>query len=544
MQQQEWYWTMKPEKSILEQILNWLINLPGWLKNGVALIGLVVGFIVSFRSDMYLYSVVIVSLTIFYVIGLSSYIILKREPSPFGGKGAYKYYLFRPFAKFVLGGILLLTVVLLSFAQSREYVRYAVWGTPTIVPSPTPDFTDKLLEISSSWDRQCGDNVVILNDNDLPLIERAYYNFSKGNKEEYYTFRDRATTLDWYFATHGQSWEYSGLSLGLNSPPNITGTIILQNEIKVTANYLPVNDMVNIFTPFLPGCGGGGSASYFSPIHLFPGMNALSKNNKFDYFSIVPGEALYFTFYFVCDAPGVYNLIFGILYLYRGTNGEYEYLDNHSILCPKAFSVYEYWVDGHFQRYPGSPNYVESLPDDEEFGKLTKTGEYHVTGNGEYVENLDWLPKDKIPPLPFWRMTVFDNSFFLGTPTFIDDIKIESNRLDTYVIEFFTADYTDKINTSNNAYSIVLETEQHFFGGRYSVCVFDINPYPVMRDVQSGFVQVDIDGNSVTPFFKMDAECSEPSFEVTNGNHIVSVKFLRDETMGDAYFSIYFQYEK
>src|SRR6266508_2227026 len=101
---------MIPEKSILEQLLEWLKTLPTWLKNAIVITGLLAGFVVSFRADKYLYTVIVIGIGILYISGLATYILLKRDPSPFGGQGAYKYYQYRFLAKGVLIAMLVGTI--------------------------------------------------------------------------------------------------------------------------------------------------------------------------------------------------------------------------------------------------------------------------------------------------------------------------------------------------------------------------------------------------------------------------------------------------
>lgn len=546
---------MKSEKTVLEYLLEWIKNSPTWVKNLVTLIGLIAGVVVSFRNDKYLYTVIVIGLIYIYLLGVIIYILFKRDPSPFGGKGTYTYYKYRSVAQGFLIGLLISIVIILFSSQNRQYIGYAAWGTPTVAPSPTQDHTNKLFEVSSSWDKLCEHQVILLNDSDFPLIEKTYYDLGKGDMSKYWKLEDRYSPLNWTLRSTSQ-WTYSGLSLLLSGNSYLSSTVILKNEITVSVSSSPINNMTNILIPASGGCGGGAYADMFPPIHLFPGMNVLSKNDKFDYFSVAPSETLYFTFDFICESPGIYNLKFKIPYIYQDKHGEYEYLDNHSILCSKSYSVYEYLVDGTFQPRPSPPNSSifsleeNPLPGDETLGKLSKIGEYHLNNKGEFVESLDWLPKDKTPSVPFWRMTIFNNKNFEGTPSYVGNIKIENFRLNTYLIEFLSSGFDEGI-IPNNSYSILWEAKQHFFGGNYTVCVDDYNTYHYntseVDDIAGGTVQIDIDYQSVTPildsntsFVDSDANCVK-DFNVPNGDHTITIKFIKDDSLTrDAHFIVHF----
>ena len=143
--------------------------------------------------------------------------------------------------------------------------------------------------------------------------------------------------------------------------------------------------------------------------------------------------------------------------------------------------------------------------------------------------------------MPFWQMTVFENKNFVGTPIDIKNIKIDIPNLSANFIRFSLKEFSNEV--PSNASSILLETEQHFFGGTYKICVENYPYSEESLNAITGTLQVDIDHKSVTPYFGNTTECVD-DFYVANGNHIVSIKFVTDEAQReeDLQFNIYFDY--
>ena len=81
----------------------WLEKVPGWAKAAFGLIGVIAAFIVAFRENWYLYSTVTVVLILIYILGVSLYILLKRQPSKSRKKKwIYQFEKQRPWALPVL----------------------------------------------------------------------------------------------------------------------------------------------------------------------------------------------------------------------------------------------------------------------------------------------------------------------------------------------------------------------------------------------------------------------------------------------------------
>lgn len=123
--------------------IEWIKNIPNWVKAAILFIGVIVGFIISFRENSYLYVTVSVALLLVGAFGFSLFIAFtKTRPMIEGGRGMYRFERYRPWA--FVGMVLILGLISLSLASrtSRGFIVTALVGTPT--PTPTPTSTPTL----------------------------------------------------------------------------------------------------------------------------------------------------------------------------------------------------------------------------------------------------------------------------------------------------------------------------------------------------------------------------------------------------------------
>ena len=133
---------MNSKMNLFDTLQDIFKKTPGWLKNGIGLVTLLVGFAVSFRNDQYLYSVIIFMVVFLYVLTPLIYVIFKREPTIIFGQSAYKYQQqFRMLAFLSLFLVLVTSVSMVFSAKGKEYLKFAYQGTPTSTSSPTQTAT-------------------------------------------------------------------------------------------------------------------------------------------------------------------------------------------------------------------------------------------------------------------------------------------------------------------------------------------------------------------------------------------------------------------
>ncbi|MEJ2303834.1 MAG: hypothetical protein P8Y14_20090 [Anaerolineales bacterium] len=90
--------------------IEWIKNIPNWVKAAILFIGVIVGFIISFRENSYLYVTVSVALLLVGAFGFSLFIAFtKTRPMIEGGRGMYRFERYRPWA--FVGMVLILGLI-------------------------------------------------------------------------------------------------------------------------------------------------------------------------------------------------------------------------------------------------------------------------------------------------------------------------------------------------------------------------------------------------------------------------------------------------
>ncbi len=116
---------------------NWveqLKKIPDWTKGAIGLIITLAGFSIAFRNDRYLYSVILGLLLLLGLLYAFTYIAFSRSPSPFGGRGAFRFARYRRWA---IAGNVILIILAFSILNSRVGRTYL---TLAFRSSPTPEF--------------------------------------------------------------------------------------------------------------------------------------------------------------------------------------------------------------------------------------------------------------------------------------------------------------------------------------------------------------------------------------------------------------------
>ena len=128
-----------------------------------ALIGTVsaiVGFIILFKGNFYLTSIVIIILALAWLLRFCIKLAFsKTEPLVVGGKGVYEYRTERPYA---LSGVILIPLLMMSgfvylFTQGKPIVSQAIFGTftpsptNTLPPTMTPTLTATLTPVPDAY---------------------------------------------------------------------------------------------------------------------------------------------------------------------------------------------------------------------------------------------------------------------------------------------------------------------------------------------------------------------------------------------------------
>src|SRR6266498_1444907 len=93
-------------------------------------------------TNYYLSTLIVVGLVLIFLLYLFVYVVFaKTPPLVEGGKGVYRYGIFRPAASIGIFIILLLVFLIFTLKPSRTFVVSALIGTatplPTITPTPT-----------------------------------------------------------------------------------------------------------------------------------------------------------------------------------------------------------------------------------------------------------------------------------------------------------------------------------------------------------------------------------------------------------------------
>lgn len=138
-------------------------KIPDWIKGIIGLIIALAGFVITYRNDHYLYSTLLGFVIFTSLFCALTYVAFARSPSPFGGKGAFKYDRFRRLAIVGNFGLIAIAALILNTNIAKTYLRYSIEGPPSdsviyisrIIKDPNsgfPDATKFAVWLSASGD--------------------------------------------------------------------------------------------------------------------------------------------------------------------------------------------------------------------------------------------------------------------------------------------------------------------------------------------------------------------------------------------------------
>jgi hypothetical protein len=115
----------------------WWKEIPTWLKAAFGLITTIAAFIITFRENWRLYTMIAVILILGYLLAISLHVTLARRTSRSRQSPAtYRYGKYRPLGLIGLAAVLMSFLALVAFQPARRFALDGILGTQT--PSPTP----------------------------------------------------------------------------------------------------------------------------------------------------------------------------------------------------------------------------------------------------------------------------------------------------------------------------------------------------------------------------------------------------------------------
>ncbi|CAG0973601.1 hypothetical protein ANAEL_01318 [Anaerolineales bacterium] len=121
------------------QWINWIKELPDWIKATVGLVTIVISFVIAFRANYYLSIVIIATLAIISLFLLFTYVTFAKTPPLIeGGKGLYRFEKYRIVAFSGMVTILSIVYFVVALEPSRSFVTVALIGSATPPPTIAP----------------------------------------------------------------------------------------------------------------------------------------------------------------------------------------------------------------------------------------------------------------------------------------------------------------------------------------------------------------------------------------------------------------------
>jgi hypothetical protein len=392
----------------------------------------------------------------------------------------------------------------------------------TVTMFPTSLSGNRILDITASWP-PCWWSRLLPHTIDIGLYPQYAREYAEspdhggyGNEND--LWRDWPVAPD--ISSNGQS-ENASVTLsiaGAQGPGN--QWIRVENFVKLSIQYQPIEPVVNRVETNFGQCGGGSSDHYFSPVSLEPNTKeTIVSNSDFDYFTLQPGEIETFVIPFVCEKPGLYTFKFYVPYSYQGSSVEAEYSDSKTIACPSVMAVWDFTGEYDYDKYGG----------------FTKLGEYQLLGKGKYKDiRMDLIENKQSSILgEIWHVTLYSNRTFTGKPVLEGDIR---SAHPPYGYSSISIDWG--INplgdfTPNEIFSGIFTSTHYFSGGNYCFGVFGADDA----------FQVFIDDVVVSPLWKNLAQPDPPNSvllsvagaTIEQGFHDIQIRYY-NETLGKANF--------
>jgi|GEM_PF-3382777 len=145
-----------------QQEQGWLEQLVGGINGAIALVIEIVGFIVAFRGDHYLFATICGVLFALTLLLVCIHVVFARTsiPDPINKKEAYRFKKFRPLAIAGIGLILILSVAMFVYEPSRSFMVTGFTGLSTPTPlALLPAQPDETLLIITDFDNRSGGKI-------------------------------------------------------------------------------------------------------------------------------------------------------------------------------------------------------------------------------------------------------------------------------------------------------------------------------------------------------------------------------------------------
>ncbi len=311
-------------------LLEYLKQFSGWTSGVVTFLILQVSFIVLFRKNPQLVTVLIITTTSIALMLISWKALNEKTPSlVVEGKELLKYPRLRRFSIVALVAIPIINLIFFSRDPGKEMLMVSLYG-----PSPK-----QFIKAATEWGCIGKPYYIFLPEFDLtrPEFELANSIYSiYAEKGGYGWLYDKWTPWD----------RLPDLTLDItNLQPAEGGTIKLSNTVNVIIDSYEPLDHIELarFTSdgiaIGSGCGGGRSGNIFSEVILNNVSDLRSTSLFYDYFTLQPGEYEEFYLPFRCGKPGVYKYHVLANVFFAGEESQIQISDFLVTYCPKSFSI-------------------------------------------------------------------------------------------------------------------------------------------------------------------------------------------------------------
>lgn len=411
-------------------LTEYLKQFSGWVTGGITFLTMLVGFVLLFRDNPQLITILIV-LTTSVAIEIVFWRVIadKTEPLIAGGKGVYRYPNLR---KFAIAGIFIFPFFVLVFFTStigRTLSKTAFLGTSTPIDIPTNNLVSVSTQITASpAPLSITDNIKSYSRQDpcfsqpylippeLPLEKSTIFDYMPAfNSNEPLAFQ---IPEDWKVIGYPEDI----IGIGSISPADST-TLRVGNVASIIIDkYEPLADHINLASFvfdkfFLPGggCGGGGKSNDF-PFIYFDGLNTIMvRQQDFDYFTLQPGEFEEFVFSYGCKKSGIYHFHIEMNVSILGTEERVPVGEPLTYYCPESYSEFYFMYrspakkESYYEPWAVinttyNLNYIEnrqlntSTDNDLFYPKnLYNTGGEYMISNSSWVAINPWLPCPNAP---------------------------------------------------------------------------------------------------------------------------------------------------